>query len=815
MKLRVLLFLLLLAAPPSLSAGPSAPLHRPLRIAAVADGPWERNQEFYFLLKGILNEVLGGQTPVTFYGNAMLEADWTLPGVRRINDRLLADTSVDMILGMGVLTSHDLATRGPLPKPVIAPLVLDPVHQKIPLQPGGTSGVRNLSYLVFPTTFERDIRLFRGIIPFRKVAYVFSRRYEQALPFLEPAAVAIAKTLGLQIVTIAADTSADEVLKAIPADADAVYLQAIAHFSADEFARLSEGFIARRLPSFSLLGESDVRQGIMAGANPDFMPRLTRRVALHIQRITTGQDPSTLSVDFSVGKRLLFNFQTAYQVGVTPSWDMLLESDLTGFDSPSPFAERYTLAGAVKRALDANLDIQAMERDVNAVAEDVAGARSYLLPKLDFNAGGYQIDKDRAVASYQPERSGAYDLTANQLIFSEPALAGVAIRSHLLEGKQSELSLTRLNTVVAGTSSYLNLLRMRKNLFILLDNLRVTRSNMDLAESRRRAGVAGQEEPLRWQAEIAEMKKAVLQVQSQLQQTRYALNQVLHLPLQQELDAADVGLDDSTLFVSNPRIQGYLGNPIAFDLLTEYMVSRGVERSPELQQLDAAIAAQERSLSSARMSYFLPTIGAYAKYSNTFYKSAQTVPFQLTSIPLPPEGLDPRVPAYLGQLLGGIATPLPDRQDWTIGLQLSLNIFNGFGTRATEAKAGEQLEQYRLQRDASVERVALRVRSEMQNARTSFFAIQQSRVEQDVSRKVLNIVTDSYSRGAVSILNLLDAQNSALRANQVAVNAQYDFLITYFSLQRSLGQFDILMTASDREKFLNDLLKFMENSLAR
>ncbi|HEX9006887.1 MAG TPA: TolC family protein, partial [Bacteroidota bacterium] len=246
-----------------------------------------------------------------------------------------------------------------------------------------------------------------------------------------------------------------------------------------------------------------------------------------------------------------------------------------------------------------------------------------------------------------------------------------------------------------------------------------------------------------------------------------------------------------------------------------YMVSRGVERSPELQQLDAAIAAQERTLSSARMSYFLPTIGAYAKYSNNFYKSTQPIPFSLSTIPAPPAGLDPAVPAYLGQLLSGMATPLPDRQDWTVGLQLSLNIFQGFGTRAAESKASEQLEQYRLQRDASVERVALRVRSEMQNARTSFFAIEQSRVEQEASRKVLNIVTDAYSQGAVSILNLLDAQNSALRANQVAVNAQYDFLITYMSLQRSLGQFDILMTSSERERFLSELLKFMESSLSR
>src|SRR5512132_1994883 len=90
---------------------------RPLRIGAVVDGPWERNVELYQALDGILRDVLGARVDVRILDGRMQEGDWTLAGVRAVDDRLLARPDVDMIIAMGVIASHDLATRGPLPKP--------------------------------------------------------------------------------------------------------------------------------------------------------------------------------------------------------------------------------------------------------------------------------------------------------------------------------------------------------------------------------------------------------------------------------------------------------------------------------------------------------------------------------------------------------------------------------------------------------------------------------------------------------------------------------------------------------------------------
>ena len=97
----------------------------------------------------------------------------------------------------------------------------------------------------------------------------------------------------------------------------------------------------------------------------------------------------------------------------------------------------------------------------------------------------------------------------------------------------------------------------------------------------------------------------------------------------------------------------------------------------------------------------------------------------------------------------------------------------------------------------------------MEKAKASYFSIQQARLEQDAARKTLDIVTDSYSRGAVSILSLLDAQNSALRADQVAANAFYDFFADYIALERAIGEIDVLMTPDQRQDLLQRLRKHM------
>ncbi len=793
--------------------GLSAQQEGKIRVAIVADGPWEHNAEFRDLLEQEMQEVFGKVSPLVFPRESFLVGDWTLQGAHAINDRLLADPRVDVILGFGLIVSHDLCTRGPLPKPVIAPIVIDAERQHIPMK-NGASGVRNLNYLVYPTTFERDIGLFQEIVPIKRLVNVTSKKYFQALPPPRITITDVGKRLGLEITQLFVDLSAAEVLDSLPKQADAVYLEPTLQLSSAEFAKLVRGFIERRLPSFSFFGESEVRQGIMASANPDVLPRLIRRVALNLRRILDGEEPGTLPVVFTPGKRLSINLATAYAVGISPRWSVLLEAELIGVDTTAPGATMLNFPEAVRRFSEQNLDVQAKVKGVDAEATNLTTARSALLPRIDVGATGLQIDKDRAQAGGQPERSATLDVTASQVILSEPALANVSIQSSLQESRVQDLEVTRLNTVLAGATYYINSLRTQRLFYILLDNLKLTRTNLELARVRQTTGVAGPEETLRWEVEIANLRRSAMDLQGQMNQAFLALKQILNMPLVYQINLADVSLSDPVLFTYSKELLSYLEDPVSFGLLNDFLVNEARRVSPELRQLDALIDAQQRSLTSLRLSYVLPTVSAFANFSNRVYKSSIVPPFQLPPLSAAPPPATP-VEQYLYNVLGSLSLPLPDDRDWSVGVQFSLNLFSGFSTRAAEERTAIHLEEYRLQRAVAEEKVALGIRVEMEKAKSSYFAIRQAEQEQSAANKTLDIVTEAYSRGAVSILNLLDAQASALRGNQVVANALYDFLIDYMSLQRAVGKYDLLMSPEEREDFLRRAKEFVTMARGR
>jgi len=794
-----------------LAAQPAQPA---LRIGVVFDGPWERNKELFDLLKKEISGALEGQATVSFPEQKFLEGDWTYAGAVRLNSRLLADKDVDLVIGFGVFTSQDLCSRTPLSKPAIAPIVIDPVRQHLPLQ-SGTSNTANLNYLIFPQTFLRDHALLRDLVPFKKLAFLTSKRYHEGIPATRPSDEEISKILGASFVTIRFDERADQALQSIPQDADAVYLD-IVPLPSSEFDKLVAGLIERHLPSFSMMGESEVRRGVMAAANPDIFPRLIRRIALNVHRIVLGENAGTLPVSFPAGKRLFINLKTAFAVGVSPKWNSILEAELIQLDSSAIVgAQHYTLATAVQRIVDENLDVRSKIREISAGSKNVGIARANLLPKIDFNATGLQIDQDRAQAGMQPEKRGTADLSISQVIFSEPAWANMSIQSSIQNSRESDLQLTRLNAVTEGATSYLNYLRTRKSYYILLENLKLTRSNLELAQIRQLTGAAGPEEPLRWEAEIASLRKSVMDLYSQMNQVLLALKQSMNVPLVYLVNIEDVSLDDPVLLLSNKKLLGYLEDPLSFDLLTDYLVGEGLVNSHELRQLDAVIAAQERSYASVRNSLFLPTVAAFGGYTNTFYKSEVSSPYDLKNVPAPPSSLPPELPGYLGQLFSAVTPRLPDKVDWNVGVQLSFNIFQGFSTSARQAQASENLEQYRLQRDAVKEKISLRTRAQMESVKAAHFAIQQAQLAQEAARRGLEIVTDAYSRGGVSILSLLDAQNTSLRAALVAANSVYDFFVAYMQLERAVGKFDVLMTPEARQQMLDGIHLSMKASLKK
>ncbi len=195
-------------------------------IGIVVDGDWDLNKTVLDDLEKELKDALSQQASITIPPNKILIGNWTLEKVSELNDKLLADNEVDIVIGYGVLASSDLAHRTILPKPVIAPVIIDTTIQRIKSR-NGTSGVKNLSYLMFPGTYERDIKLFKEIVDFKNLILLQSKYYQIEFRDFQVSDDDLSQAFGVNIKRVIIGDDIKEFLNSIPQNTDAVYLDVL------------------------------------------------------------------------------------------------------------------------------------------------------------------------------------------------------------------------------------------------------------------------------------------------------------------------------------------------------------------------------------------------------------------------------------------------------------------------------------------------------------------------------------------------------------------------------------------------------------
>ena len=543
-----------------------------------------------------------------------------------------------------------------------------------------------------------------------------------------------------------------------------------------ELQDLIDAVNRRRLPSFSVVGSADVRRGVLAGTAPDFnTPRLSRRLALILQRILRGERPEQIPVVFDRGERLTLNMATARQIGVYPSWKVLTEANLIqeARDDPS---RRLRLVDAVEEAVEQNLDLAARRQATASGSATVDGARAALLPQVAAEARGTVIDENRGSA-VQAQRQFSGGGSVSQIVYSEEAFTNVAVQRHLQAGRREREREQELDTVREAAVSYLRVLQAETVERIRQQNLNVSVQNLELARVREAIGYSGASDVYRWQSQIATDRKAVIEANSQRNLAEIALNRVMNRPLEEAFVTVETGLDDTDLLPAQERLMPYLGDPWSFRLLRRFLVDEGLDLSPELRRLNAAIAAQEAVVRSARRVFWLPTVG---------------------------------VRADAGRVLGrgGAGSTLPasgGENTWSVGLQATLPLFSGGGRVAALRAGSRELERLRLERDAAATRVEQRIRSAIHVMGASYAGIDLSRDAASAAADNLELVVDAYRRGVVTGLDLLDAQNAALVADLGAANSVYAFLLDLMEADRSVGRFSFRMTPAELDAMYDRL----------
>lgn len=753
-----------------------------ITIGLVKDGASPRFDYQTTIIRQEVLDITKGEFDVRFPDDKLKIGDWNIEKIRRDVDSLLKDEEVDMVIATGPVGSQELASRPNLPKPAIASLIIDTTLQGIPFDKG-SSGVKNLNYLASPKSFERDLQIFQEIVPYQNIAVLVTDTILKRLPELRQKAVDASRQYGIRFQVIAVAEYAAPSLAALSEDTDVVMITPLVRLDDQEFAKLIQGLIDKKLPSFTTHGRDEVELGAFASVAPNSdANRLGRRIALNVLSILTGEKASELPVSFSVGERLTINMATGRAIDFYPNWQILSEAEVLNEQEQS--GRQLTLAGVVDEAIRVNLDLAVANQQVAVGQYDVSLARSALLPQVDSSVSS-RTQSQGLANSFSPERSSSGAFRLSQILYSDEAWANLEVSGKLQEVRKLERNSVRLDIVLDTVSAYLNILKARTVLKIRKENVRRSRRNLELARVRESVGQSSRSDVYRWESEIATDRQEALAAEAQQRQTEVLLNRILNRPQEEPFDLEDSSIDDPILMISDKRFFTFVENPKKYAVFRDFMANYGLQNSPELAAFDITISAQERNIKTAQRKYWLPDFAVEGGYDNTFHR-------------------------------GGVGEAIPpggDDEGWNVMLSARLPLFSGGAKSANLGQQRNDLVRLHYERRSAMEKIEARIRNTLHQVGASHASIGLAEEASKAATSNLNLITDAYKAGSISLIDLIDAQNAALSAELNAANAVYNFLLDLMEVQRAIARYDFFVSAEEREQWYQDIEDYYADAL--
>ena len=742
---------------------------RLVKIGLVMDGSTPNDQAFASVFLKEIKQMKDPSFEITFPEAFIYSGHDQIEKVRSAYTQLFKQKGVDLVLALGVLSSSEALRREHLPLPVLAPYVAEFVLKKHP-------HVENFIYIDSIYPLDPALKAFKKLVSFKHLVILLDNRELKAFPQLPEVLKGYALAYRTEIKLLGAGTNAEEVLKKLPPETDAIMVGPLWHFDHKERRRLAQGLIVRRIPSFALWDIQQVKEGLLAGLVSEGKTKsLARRLAVAVMDLLSGESPSQIKVKFVRDQELTINMATAKALNIYPDLLTLTSANLLNEDkAEKAISRRLNIRTAVEEALEANLELRSAYTLVQAGRHAVEESRAVLLPRVDATLQGRVIDEDRARESggMNPEGALIGSMEGKILLYSDKKWASYQAEQHLQEARKMNWQKVKLDIIYQAAVAYLKVLRARTIERIYKDNLRLTKANLERARIRVATGAAGPDEVYRWQAKYANDRRSVLYRESDTMSAMEALNRILHRPLQETFVPEEVTLEDSLFILGDRFFYRLMENPAYFYRFRDFAAKYALEIRPELKGYDAAIRAKERLHLAAKRQLWLPEFTVEGK-----------VDYYLAD--------DGR-----GERDEGRAD-LNDT-DWMVGIFARIPLFEGGRELAEAARLAEEVSHLKINRDAEAERIIQNVLYTLNRIRASYPSITLTQEAAKAAQLNLELVTDAYIEGTKTIIDLLDAQNQALNAKLEAANAVYNFLIDFMGFERALGEFIIFAPEEKR-----------------
>jgi outer membrane protein TolC len=732
-------------------------------------------------LKSEIIAVIGEDAKIRFSDEHMLSNDMDLVKAEA-NYQSLLTSEIDIILAFGIINNAIINKQSIFPKPTILFGAVNEDFISIDKE-NLTTGTPNLTYLIASKSHKKDLATFKELTGFKRVGIIVQQPLLNIFDY-EAFFDAEIENLNATYTLIPFNSYAD--IEPNLNDIDAVYIAEGFYLSDAEMKALATECIRLKLPSFTTNSVDDVRKGILATNQAEQnLNQFFRRIALTVERYVGGAELADLPTYISFDADLTINYNTAELIGLPLKYSLIAKTNFLGDFDKKVSEKEYNIVQVMNDVLVNNLPLQSSQKEVDLSEKDVQAAWTNYLPSITANTSATYLDPKLAEASMglNPEYSTDGNITLSQTLFSPDANANIKTQKDLLESQRQNFSADQLDALFDASNAYFNALILKANLQIIATNLNLTKKNLQIAQENYEAGQAGKSDVLRFRSELAQDMQALVEASNSLEQGFFTLNQILNNPLDYNIDVDEVELEEGLYEeYSYTQLRELVDDPRMRKSFVDFLIEEAKANAPELKSLDYNIAAIGRSINLNTGGRFLPTLALQGQYNKNFNQ---------WGIGVNPNALDKNYNVGLN-----LSIPIVDQNRKNINRQVAIIQKDQLTINKTNTQ---------LAIETNVNNAVLAIINEVSN-------IALSTVSETAAAEALDLTQTSYSNGAVSVVQLIDAQNNYLNSSLAKATAVYNYLLSSLRLERFIGYYFLMHSRAENDQFIGRFTAFFENN---
>ncbi|MEI6856367.1 TolC family protein [Psychrilyobacter sp.] len=711
-------------------------------------------KNYQSLIEKEFTDVLEGNYTVVFPKELQVIAKEGPEGIDESYFDLVKNKKVDLIVGGDHQVSNQIVSKKNITKLSIMPFAQYISH-------GETSQVDNLTYSVQEIGFDKIFQLLRSVDEeFSEIALItpaeLLNNEEKIISYIE-------KNIKKHGVSKVNWIDFDGNYEKLAVDIKGQKVALLGGFSdREEFIQIMDILNNEKIITYADgygTGISD--QAYLSFEVDTNIQRRLRKSAISLLEILDGSSAKDQKVYVVGGElRSVINQSVAEKIGKWPNWRTAVSAKIIGKKSGG---ENLTLFSSIRKGLEDNLQLTIDKNDLNIQEYQVDAVKSSRLPQI-IATGGYKVvDQGQADAPNDVKTDNTYvGVGLRQVIWNDKLNSAVSVEKSIFNAEKESYKQSELDTILKISTAYFNVLKLKASESIQYSNLELTKKNLELAIVREKVGYSRKSDVYRWESKLATDISKLSASQAKLQNAKEGLMRILNNDLDTNFQAVDIL--DTEEFLGIAGLE--LTKKNVMDDILKKLIKLGLENSTEIKQIENFVDVAERKLKEANRNFYSPEVALTADYNYYTDRSGS------------------------GSLYSTDGNPR--KEVWTVGVQVSIPLLEGGERIAKRNTATEQLQKLTIQKEDVENSIKQNIRASLTDLVTAKINVETSKDARIAADKTLDLVTDSYSRGEVSITELLDSQNVAIQSKETESASKYDYYTKLMITERAVGAYHLL-----------------------